>query len=1650
MKIELIRQYSTHVVVSMILLFIMLSAPAAWAHELPDSVRFATFNASLNRSQAGQLVTDLSTPNNVQARTIAEIIQRTRPDVLLINEFDYDKKSKAAQLFQDNYLSISQNGAEPINYGYRFVALSNTGISSGFDLDNNGSIGGGNDALGFGDFPGQYGMVVYSKYPIDHKKVRTFQKFLWKDMPGALLPDNPATAPPADWYSPDELRIFRLSSKSHWDLPIVIGSKTVHFLVSHPTPPVFDGPEDRNGTRNHDEIRFWADYIDQAKAGYIYDDKGKRGGLATGELFVIAGDQNADPLDGDSTAGAIQQLLNHPLVNTSVTPSSPGAVEQAQLQGGANTTHKGDPKFDTADFADTAPGNLRADYVLPHKNLTILDAKVFWPTSTDPLFALVGVFPFPSSDHRLVTVDVSFSPAPSTTPIYAIQGEGQRSPFEGQDVTTSGIVTLIGDRGRSFWLQDAVGDNNPRTSDGLYIFRNAPAGLAVGDYVLVQGKVSEYTGSGRSTDLPLTEIAFPTSVQIISKNNPLPHPVKLDDLPNESIPEGIDFWESLEGMRVEVKNARVVGPTNNFNEFVMLARKDTRPGSGYEPRTKQILVSGYHGFVDYNPERIMVDDFTFPAQTVRPGDKIAELVGVVDYSFGNYKLQPASILGLDAQPVPPSPVSKRSGAQGNLTITTFNVENLFDTADDPNKDDTVPSAAQLETKLAKLTLAIQQELNLPDIILIEEVENETILQELGNRVNAVAGTNYKATSFEASDGRSIQVGFLWDDNRLDLVQAFQLTDAIVPGVSAAFGPASASPGREPLVGKFNVTGNVNDPQLTIIANHFKSKGGDEPLFGVNQPPNRGTEAQRKLQAQVVRDYVNLLFKENPEAWILVGGDLNDFQFGEPGEGEDHPLAILEGRNGEVPLENLIYQEHEAERFTYVFDGNSQVLDHLLVSPAFHHFFKALDILHFNASYPPSLGSNAATSLRVSDHDSVEGRFKVNKVEPALTLTLLETNDGETKLISAPSSADFGGVARLKTLIDKLRAEAMQGPGKRAVILLSGADNYIPGPQFNASLDKGVPFYDTVALKLIGYDATAIGNHEFDLGPDVFADFIQGFEGTLPFVSSNLDFSQEPRLQDFVEEDILVKSHVIEKSDERIGIVGVTTPLLPVISSPRNVVVDPNFVATIQEEIDRLQKKHVNKIIIIGQLQGINEDITLASKLHGVDIIVSGGGQELLANPGNLLVPQDPTTPFGPFPMYATGADGAKIPVVTTNGDYKYVGRLVVSFDKEGRIIAVDPTSGPVRVSGVAPDAVIPDPELQAQVVQPVQAYLDGQAANIIATSEVALDGRRSPGVRTQETNLGNLMVDSLLWQANQLADAFGAPQAQVAFQNGGGIRNNSLIPAGPISELTAFSIAPFLNFVAIVPNIPPAQFKEIMENAVSKVANADGRFAQISGFKLIYDPTGTAQVVDNAGNVLTPGNRVVEIRLDDDTLIVQNGAVVAGAPSVNVATIDFLANGGDQYPFRGAPFIRLGATYLQALQNYMITALNRQITATDYPESGEGRITTLPPLITLTTMSLVEPTAELTPTVTVEPTAPDTPTPEPTTTDTPTIEPTFEPPAPDTPTPEPPPTDTPAPETTPADTPTPEPTPTETPTPEPTPTDTPAAEPTAEPTGTGN
>jgi endonuclease/exonuclease/phosphatase family metal-dependent hydrolase len=369
------------------------------------TIRVATYNGSLFRDKDGQLIKDLESGDNEQARKIAEVIQRVRPDILLVNEFDYDTGHRAAELFRTKYVGVGQNGCEPIKFDHFFTGPVNTGRPSGRDLSHNGKPNGPDDAIGFGKHEGEYGMLVLSKFPIDSNHVRSFQKFLWRDMPDARLPTNPKTQKP--FYDDEDLAVLCLSSKSHWDVPISVPAAegrepfVLHLLCSHPTPPVFDGPEDRNGHRNHDEVRLFADYIDPAKSGYLVDDAGKHGGLAAAARFVIVGDLNCDPVDGDGMRDTMDQLLKSVRVNASFIPTSQGGPLTVKENADQFTRHHGDPMRVTADFTPEKHACLRIDYALPSREFEIVTGGVFWPVPGQP-----GAEAIKATDHHSVWIDI--------------------------------------------------------------------------------------------------------------------------------------------------------------------------------------------------------------------------------------------------------------------------------------------------------------------------------------------------------------------------------------------------------------------------------------------------------------------------------------------------------------------------------------------------------------------------------------------------------------------------------------------------------------------------------------------------------------------------------------------------------------------------------------------------------------------------------------------------------------------------------------------------------------------------------------------------------------------------------------------------------------------------------------------------------------------------------------------------------------------------------------------------------------------------------------------------------------------------------------------------------------------------------------------
>lgn len=376
-------------------------AAEPWEDRAAGSVRVATLNAALGRPGAGLLLREMAA-GSAQIDAIAEIVLRVRPDILLVTKFDRDPEGRALAAFADR-LRAGIGGVAGVDYPHLYQGPVNAGEPSGHDLDGDGRRAGPRDAHGYGRFPGQFGMALMSRFPVDRDAARAFNAYPWADLPGADRPVAPDGAP----HHPDPVwQDLRLSSVGHWDVPVTLPSGArLHVLAAHATPPTFDGPEDLNGRRNADEIRLLRGLIQGA--AWIVDDSGRAGGIAPDAAFVFAGDLNADPHDGEARREAIRALLAHPRLQDP-RPASAGGAEAAG-QGGANAGHAGPAALDTADWRDRPePGNLRVDYVLPSAGLEVTGAGVFWPPERHPLARLVagGGREPASSNHRLVWVDL--------------------------------------------------------------------------------------------------------------------------------------------------------------------------------------------------------------------------------------------------------------------------------------------------------------------------------------------------------------------------------------------------------------------------------------------------------------------------------------------------------------------------------------------------------------------------------------------------------------------------------------------------------------------------------------------------------------------------------------------------------------------------------------------------------------------------------------------------------------------------------------------------------------------------------------------------------------------------------------------------------------------------------------------------------------------------------------------------------------------------------------------------------------------------------------------------------------------------------------------------------------------------------------------
>jgi 5'-nucleotidase len=606
----------------------------------------------------------------------------------------------------------------------------------------------------------------------------------------------------------------------------------------------------------------------------------------------------------------------------------------------------------------------------------------------------------------------------------------------------------------------------------------------------------------------------------------------------------------------------------------------------------------------------------------------------------------------------------------------------------------------------------------------------------------------------------------------------------------------------------------------------------------------------------------------------------------------------------------------------------------------------------------------------------------NASEPktSVTLTLIHNNDGESSLgadaIYKTTAGDLkvGSTSAFATVFEREIAEARNRGN--AVLSVYAGDSFLPSKNMICSepgdVKSSKPVLDAVAQAQMPYDVHILGNHEFDYGTGFLARYIKAFGANgkpkHPFISGNLDFSKNADLKSMVGKTTLTSGaiangkvlgrsyiHTDPVTKHKFGVVSAVTWSLRTISSPGSVNLTSNDLQStakaVQAQIDSLQKMGINKIILVSHLQAASNDRELVALLKGVDIAVAGGGDELLQNPSISdaveLIPGE-ATPVGFYPMMLGDKNGKEVPLVTTSGNYKYLGRADLYFDAKGNLEfnkltsyprRVVPTSTVATAAGIT-DAVTPKASIVASVDTPLATCLAGFTAPIAASNVVFNTDRGSStvlGVRTAETNGGNLVADAFAYSYNQRYEKAGLPKPSttaplVAIQNGGGIRQNpaTVLPVtgkiGEIARGNTFDLLPFGNTLVAVTGVTPTAMKEIFERSCSVTTSGGGQFLQFSGMKVVCLRTGVAQEITTpatgatVGTITTAGTRVKSITLADGRAIVSNGAVVAGAPSVTIVTNNFTADGGDNYPALAAlKKSAFGIDYEVALYEYLRT-----------------------------------------------------------------------------------------------------------------------------------
>jgi VCBS repeat-containing protein len=1197
-----------------------------------------------------------------------------------------------------------------------------------------------------------------------------------------------------------------------------------------------------------------------------------------------------------------------------------------------------------------------------------------------------GVTAAVSATQTVATASIANDDAPQ---IGDIQGTGHTSAYVGQTVTVEGTVIAIDTNGsRGFYIQDADGDGNAATSDGIFIFTNAAPTVTVGQLVKVTGAVAEYIPSGAAPgSLSTTEIVSPT-IEVLG-TGPTVTATAIGGSgglvpPSSDLVAGSLFYESLESMLVTVTTPVAVGPTNSYGEIETLANNGADTTSPRTERGGLLLTGGAPSFGnidtvggDFNPERIQIDDdngilpgFTTPQVNV--GAHLSDVTGILNYDFGNYQVVATQAYTVTQPSTLVKETTTLSKDASHLLVASYNAENL-----DPGDG---------AARFATFAQQILTNLNAPDIVALQEVQdnngatNDSVtsasqtLQMLVDALNAAAGPNgphyaYIDNPFIGDDsnggepGGNIRNAYIYNTDRVSFVANSLKTVAADGSAVSTPGAAGATDqwsnpdnpfydSRLPLSATFSFNGE----EVTVINNHFTSKGGSGALYGSAQPPIDAGEVQRAAQAQAVNTYVDGLLAGDPDANVIVTGDLNDFDF-------EAPLNVIKGTasisnydtpgtdpyyatatytpGGTAVLTDLNETLPADQRYDYVFEGNSESLDHMLASGSLSSGAQ-FDIVHINSEFAD----------QTSDHDPLVASFTITPPAPqSYRLQLLHFSDAEAGLLASETAPN------LAALVDAFDDDYAN------TLILAGGDDYIPGPFVSASTDNSVGAVtglgtnpgnaDMKILNTIGVEASTVGNHEFDLGTNVFSDNIA--DANFVYLTANLDFSGDGALKSKYVETVgvdgletaaslahkIAPSAIIEEGGEKIGLVGATTQMLETISSTGGVEVkgfagdggETNnmalLAAQLQVAIDDLIGQGVNKIVLMSHLQNLAFEKALAPLLTGVDIILAAGSHTRLGDADDEAAAFDghDANFADTYPIVTAGADGAPTLIVNTDGEYTYLGRLVVDFDANGEII-IDNLAATTAVNGAYAattdnvaeawgdtDGDLSDTafaegtkgETVADVTEAVQAVINAKDGIVYGYTNVYLEGDRT-FVRAEETNLGDITADANRAAA---AEALSDQPFIVSMKNGGGIRAQigaiqgndggyEKVPplanpdagklAGGISQLDIENALRFDNKLMVFDTTPEG-LKNIFEFGASLGAGSGG-YPQVGGIRYSFDP-------DNAA-----GHKLVSLALTDEdgnviASIVENGEVVADAPSViSLVCLNFNANGGDSWPMK--------------------------------------------------------------------------------------------------------------------------------------------------------